>query len=61
MRTYRNEGFRAFYKGLAPNTVRILPGTCVTFVTYENLSAFLRQKAEAKARQKLDGNVVASS
>jgi len=50
IRTYRHEGLRAFYKGLAPNTVRILPGTCVTFVVYENLSAYIRQKAEAKAR-----------
>lgn len=37
-RTYRGEGLKAFYKGLAPNLVRILPGTCVTFVVYENLS-----------------------
>ncbi|CDW98483.1 hypothetical protein [Sporisorium scitamineum] len=34
--TYTQEGLRAFYKGLVPNLVRILPGTCVTFVVYEN-------------------------
>ena len=38
VRTYRGEGLKAFYKGLAPNAVRILPGTCVTFVVYENIS-----------------------
>lgn len=38
LRTYREEGLKAFYKGLAPNAVRILPGTCVTFVVYENIS-----------------------
>lgn len=37
-RTYKGEGLKAFYKGLAPNAVRILPGTCVTFVVYENIS-----------------------
>ncbi|WVQ83724.1 hypothetical protein IAT38_005868 [Cryptococcus sp. DSM 104549] len=34
---YRNEGFLAFYKGLGTNALRILPGTCTTFVVYENL------------------------
>jgi len=37
MSTYRNEGLRAFYKGLGTNALRILPGTCTTFVVYENL------------------------
>ena len=45
VRTYREEGLRAFYRGLAPNTLRILPGTCVTFVAYENVSWALRQAA----------------
>ncbi|KAL0580249.1 mitochondrial FAD carrier protein flx1 [Marasmius crinis-equi] len=36
--TWRNEGVRGFYRGLATNLVRILPGTCVTFVVYENLA-----------------------
>jgi len=44
-RTYKNEGPRAFYKGLSTNAVRILPGTCVTFVVYENLTRLLRQAA----------------
>ncbi|GAA5833060.1 hypothetical protein JCM5353_006761 [Sporobolomyces roseus] len=34
-RTYAHEGLRGFYKGIATNAVRILPGTCVTFVVYE--------------------------
>ncbi|KAK8854469.1 hypothetical protein IAR55_003207 [Kwoniella newhampshirensis] len=34
---YRNEGLLAFYKGLGTNALRILPGTCTTFVVYENL------------------------
>lgn len=46
--TYRNEGVRAFYKGLVPNLVRILPGTCVTFVVYENVSWALRGLARRR-------------
>lgn len=34
---FRNEGVRGFYKGLAPNIVRVLPSTCVTFLVYENM------------------------
>lgn len=33
-RTYASEGLLGFYKGLSTNAVRILPGTCVTFVVY---------------------------
>ncbi|BGO90790.1 hypothetical protein NBRC10512_002831 [Rhodotorula toruloides] len=52
-RTYRSEGLSGFYKGIATNAVRILPGTCVTFVVYEQLSRWLGRMAErreAKAR-----------
>ena len=34
---WRYEGLRGFYKGLGTNALRILPGTCTTFVVYENL------------------------
>ncbi|ORY32165.1 putative flavin-adenine dinucleotide transporter [Naematelia encephala] len=34
---WRQEGLLAFYKGLGTNALRILPGTCTTFVVYENL------------------------
>ncbi|PWY99050.1 mitochondrial carrier, partial [Testicularia cyperi] len=46
--TYTQEGLRAFYKGLVPNLVRILPGTCVTFVVYENVSWALRGLAKSR-------------
>ncbi|RKP26768.1 mitochondrial carrier domain-containing protein [Syncephalis pseudoplumigaleata] len=38
-------GLLGFYKGLAPNALRVLPGTCITFVVYENLSAYFREHA----------------
>ncbi|KZT27068.1 mitochondrial carrier [Neolentinus lepideus HHB14362 ss-1] len=44
-RTFREEGLRGFYRGLGANLVRILPGTCVTFVVYENLAWLLRTTA----------------
>lgn len=44
-RTYLSDGFRGFYKGLGTNAVRILPGTCVTFVVYENVARWTRARA----------------
>ena len=40
----RQEGVKGFYKGLVPNTLRILPSTCVTFVVYENMKNVLLSK-----------------
>ena len=37
----RQEGIKGFYKGLVPNTLRILPSTCVTFLVYENMKSAL--------------------
>ncbi|GAA5955570.1 hypothetical protein JCM8115_006792 [Rhodotorula mucilaginosa] len=47
-RTYAREGLSGFYKGIATNAVRILPGTCVTFVVYEQMSRFLGRIAEER-------------
>ncbi|KAF9057329.1 mitochondrial carrier domain-containing protein [Panaeolus papilionaceus] len=44
-RTWQTEGFRGFFRGLAANCVRVLPGTCITFVVYENLAWLLRTSA----------------
>ncbi|KWU47577.1 putative flavin-adenine dinucleotide transporter [Rhodotorula sp. JG-1b] len=54
-RTYAREGLSGFYKGIATNAVRILPGTCVTFVVYEQMSRFLGRIAEE--RQKVQAGV----
>lgn len=35
---YHREGIRGFYKGVAPNVIRVLPATCITFTVYESLS-----------------------
>jgi solute carrier family 25 phosphate transporter 23/24/25/41 len=34
-KTVRNEGFRALYKGLVPNSVKVVPSIAIAFVTYE--------------------------
>ncbi|KAL1700394.1 mitochondrial FAD carrier protein [Schizophyllum commune] len=47
-RTWAREGLRGFYRGLGTNIVRVLPGTCVTFVVYENLAWLLRRAAVAR-------------
>lgn len=47
--TWTQEGIRGFYKGMAPNLVRILPATCVTFVVYENVSWALQRAARKRA------------
>ncbi|RDX52956.1 mitochondrial FAD carrier protein [Polyporus arcularius HHB13444] len=51
-KTWAEEGFRGFYRGLGTNLVRVLPGTCVTFVVYENLAWLLRTTAVARERKK---------
>jgi len=47
--TYRREGALAFYKGLGTNAIRILPGTCTTFVVYENLVWAFKKLAKRRA------------
>ncbi|KAI8994699.1 mitochondrial carrier domain-containing protein [Pilobolus umbonatus] len=40
-----SEGYGGFYKGLAPNLIRVLPGTCITFLVYENLTQYFKLHA----------------
>ncbi|KAH8102804.1 mitochondrial FAD carrier protein [Phellopilus nigrolimitatus] len=47
-RTWRQEGLRGFFRGLGTNLVRVLPGTCVTFVVYENLAWLLKTSARKR-------------
>ncbi|KAL0071460.1 mitochondrial FAD carrier protein flx1 [Marasmius tenuissimus] len=54
--TWTNEGLRGFYRGLGTNLVRILPGTCVTFVVYENLAWLLRTTAAKRELRKGSAN-----
>ncbi|KAF2866570.1 copper amine oxidase [Massariosphaeria phaeospora] len=40
-KTWHNEGFLAFYKGVIPNMLRVVPTTVVTFLVYENTKIYL--------------------
>jgi solute carrier family 25 folate transporter 32 len=51
-RTLHQEGLRGFYRGLGTNLVRVLPGTCVTFVVYENLAWLLRSTAAKREERR---------
>ncbi|KAI9217667.1 mitochondrial folate transporter/carrier-like protein [Blastocladiella britannica] len=41
-RTMQHEGATAFYKGLGAHLIRVMPGTCITFVVYEQSMAFFK-------------------
>lgn len=36
-RTFRNEGFSGFYRGVIINVLKVTPAACVVFVTYESV------------------------
>lgn len=40
-KTWANERWRGFYKGLGTNLLRVTPATMITFATYEHISHFL--------------------
>lgn len=40
-RTIRNEGYRALYKGLTPNLLKVAPALSITWVCYENSKKLL--------------------
>lgn len=54
-RTWRDEGVRGFYRGLATNFIRVLPNTCVTFVVYENLAWLMRHVALSRRTEPEEG------
>jgi solute carrier family 25 folate transporter 32 len=39
--TYREEGMRGFYRGMAANLLRVVPACAITFTTYELISKTL--------------------
>ncbi|KAI8622968.1 mitochondrial folate carrier protein [Xylariaceae sp. FL1651] len=40
-RTWTEEGWRGFYRGIIPGVVRVMPATWVTFLVYENTKFYL--------------------
>ena len=41
VRTYREEGLRAFYKGLFPNLLKVVPAASITYIAYEEMKTQL--------------------
>ncbi|KAN0134186.1 hypothetical protein V8E53_007958 [Lactarius tabidus] len=40
-----HKGVAGFFRGLSTNLVRVFPGTCGTFVVYENIAWLLKRAA----------------
>lgn len=45
---YKADGVRGFYAGLPLSLLRVLPNTCVTFLTYEIFSRWARRQLEER-------------
>jgi solute carrier family 25 protein 42 len=43
-RTFRDEGYRAMYRGFAPTIIGVIPYAGVSFLTYEKLKGMWLQK-----------------
>ena len=48
--TYRYEGVRGFYKGLAPYLIHVVPNICLVLLIYEKMTekAPARERAEGR-------------
>ncbi|KAK3065874.1 Mitochondrial succinate-fumarate transporter, partial [Coniosporium uncinatum] len=44
---WKQEGAKAFYKGITPRVMRVAPGQAVTFTVYEYLKSVLEKMKEA--------------
>ena len=51
-RIYAGEGMAGFYAGLPITLIRVIPNTCITFVTYEFFLRWAREKLAADQRPK---------
>ena len=40
---WRQEGYRAFYKGITPRVLRVAPGQAVVFAVYERVSKLMEK------------------
>ncbi|ORY71729.1 mitochondrial carrier domain-containing protein [Pseudomassariella vexata] len=45
-RTWTEEGWRGFYRGIVPGVIRVLPATWVTFLVYENVKFYLSRQVD---------------
>ena len=50
--TYRYEGARGFYKGLAPYLIHVLPNICLVLLIYEKMTIRYEEQQQEETRQK---------
>jgi solute carrier family 25 phosphate transporter 23/24/25/41 len=46
VRTVKEEGFSALFKGILPNYVKVIPSIAIAFVVYEHVSEALHVELE---------------
>ncbi|ORY90151.1 mitochondrial carrier domain-containing protein [Leucosporidium creatinivorum] len=46
---FKEEGFKAFYKGITPRVARVAPGQAVVFTVYERIKTFIEKPAEQES------------
>ena len=51
---YAKEGMGGFYAGLPVSMIRVIPNTCITFLTYEMILRFAKQKIQDRRRNGVD-------
>jgi len=39
--TFKHESWKGFYKGLTANLLRVIPASCITFITFETVKYYL--------------------
>lgn len=44
--TWKQEGVKAFYKGITPRIMRVAPGQAVTFAVYEQIKSLMERSRE---------------
>lgn len=59
-KTWRKEGIGGFYKGIAPNLIRVTPACCITFVVYENVSHFYLTLEKRESKLKEDNSSISA-
>ena len=50
-RIYAGEGMAGFYAGLPITLIRVIPNTCITFVTYELFLRWAREKLQEREQR----------
>jgi solute carrier family 25 folate transporter 32 len=51
VQTWKQEGIRGFYRGLAVNVVKVTPQAITVFVVYESIQSYLKQNAVKQQQQ----------